>query len=152
RRRLPPVAKRRARQEGRLRSLADPGPSANLSKGTPMADPVRDLWPEDVTDTDVLPPVAIMRQQAGLLGRKTQNLVQAEVTTKAAPKGQIRHFFTLVAPALDHYRYRLFYVKHGELAYPVDIYCDTIEGHEEDGYWVSPESPERFIADLETLL
>jgi hypothetical protein len=59
-----------------------------------MANPVRDLWPEDVTVTDVLPPVAIMRQQAALLGDKTQNLVQAEVTTKAAPKGQIRHSFT----------------------------------------------------------
>jgi hypothetical protein len=57
-----------------------------------------------------------------------------------------------VAPALDHYRYRLFYVKHGELAYPVDIYCDVIEGREDDGYYMSPDSPEGFIAALQNVL
>ncbi len=38
-----------------------------------------DLWPETIGTVRVKSPVAILREQASLLGQKTQNLVQAQV-------------------------------------------------------------------------
>ena len=40
-----------------------------------MADTIPDLWPDNVGTTELVPPVTILRQQAALLGTKTQNLV-----------------------------------------------------------------------------
>lgn len=74
-----------------------------------------DLWPEHFEDTNSIPPVAYLRYQATLLGRKTQHLVEAEVESNALREnaGTIYHNFYIVAPLLGDYRYKLFYVAHG---------------------------------------
>jgi len=40
-----------------------------------------DLWPKDIGNTNLRAPVSILREQASLLGEKTQNLVKADVYT-----------------------------------------------------------------------
>jgi len=63
-----------------------------------------------------------MREQAALLGQKTQNLVEARVDTRADPyagAGQFVHTFKLVVPTLDDYTYDLFEVSHPVSLYPV---------------------------------
>lgn len=79
-----------------------------------MSRHLKDLWPEDVADsTNEIAPVTILRQQAALLGKKTKNLVEAEVETKTADFQRfLQHTFYLIAPALDFYRYPLFQVMH----------------------------------------
>lgn len=72
-----------------------------------MASKVENLWPPDVAaSTKRLSPVAILRQQATLLGQRTKDLVEAEVETKGTDfQRKLQHWFYLVAPALDFYKY-----------------------------------------------
>lgn len=81
-----------------------------------------DLWPKERFATDVVTPVSILRRQAALLGEKTQQLVTAEVFTSVVGD-HATHFFRLVVPALDNYRYELFRVEHRvEELYPITGY------------------------------
>ena len=86
-----------------------------------MGTAVRDLWPATITATsDLVTPVALLKEQAALLGEKTQNLVVAEVSSRAG--GTIfYHNFNLVAPALEGYRYNLFTLQHNIDLYPVTL-------------------------------
>jgi hypothetical protein len=83
----------------------------------------RDLWPENFQEPDSQAPVSILREQARFLGQKTQNKVEGEVHTSSGNHhlGEFQHHFFLVAPPLDHYRYRLFSVYQGIDFYPLHI-------------------------------
>jgi hypothetical protein len=74
-----------------------------------------DLWPA-LPDVKLRTPVSILREQAALLGQKTKNLLEAEVSTNTW-HGELRHSFKIVAPALD-YSFELFSVTHGVDLYP----------------------------------
>lgn len=80
-----------------------------------------DFW-GDLAPAEVRTPVAIMREQAGLLGTKTQNLVEARVDTEISrfANEQFSHSLDLVVPALD-YTYRLFTIRHGIGLYPITV-------------------------------
>jgi hypothetical protein len=83
-----------------------------------------DLWPEDITAAEgELPPITILKQQASLLGRRTRNVVEAEVETVAMDyPGYLRHTLFLVAPALNFYRHPLLEVEHDATQlYPASI-------------------------------
>lgn len=89
-----------------------------------------DLWSDDIGLLVKGPkaPVVILREQASLLGRKTQNLVEAQVyrnTSKDSLSSiQAQDFiysFCLVAPPLSSYRYHLFTISHGVWFYPISI-------------------------------
>ncbi len=43
-----------------------------------------DLWPDDIGDSKMKPPVAILRDQATHLKTKTGGLIEAEVTSRAS--------------------------------------------------------------------
>lgn len=81
------------------------------------------LWPEDIAVTDEVAPVVILKEQASLLGQRTNNLVEARVLPGQSHYSEYPfvYYFELVAPALDHYRYRLFEIAHGVEFYPVRI-------------------------------
>jgi hypothetical protein len=84
-----------------------------------------DLWGE-IAPAAVRTPLAILREQAALLGPKTKNLVEATVTTRrdrfqGESIGEFVHHFNLVVPSLDGYTYELFHVTHGVNLYPVII-------------------------------
>ena len=77
----------------------------------------KDLWGAvQVAGTQT--PLSIMREQAALLGPKTDHLVEAQVETRAFGRMFV-HSFNLVVPALDNYTYQLFQVGHGAELYPV---------------------------------
>jgi hypothetical protein len=111
------------------------------------------LWPK-IEVTAPKPPVAILKEQASLLGAQTQNLVIAEVRpidgnlpiemageqtekprqwrdwSKAAINefvSQFRFSFDLVAPALNHYRYQLFVLSYGIISIRRRYCCRTQE-------------------------
>ena len=79
----------------------------------------KDLWGAvQVAGTQT--PLSIMREQAALLGPKTDHLVEAQVETRAFGRMFV-HSFNLVVPALDNYTYQLFQVGHGAELYPVQL-------------------------------
>lgn len=81
---------------------------------------IRDLWPDDIAATSIVPPVSILREQAAILSRKTKQLLRARVET--ASEGQlIRHVFVISAPAID-YNLELFHMSHEITLYPIDLY------------------------------
>ena len=86
-----------------------------------MTTTIEDLWPADFAPEDQTPPVTILRQQAAMLGKKTKNLVEGDVITEATESGSFKHTFYLIAPALDDYRYCLFYIHHELVFYPLHI-------------------------------
>jgi hypothetical protein len=123
----------------------------------------RNLWPEDIAVTQVVAPVAILKEQASMLGERTMNLVEGRVKQNFSDSGGLRfpkpsgksrathsgddlydsdfsYDFDLVAPALNNYRYRLFSISHGVEFYPLLITNsaaltgDGIEVPHEEGF------------------
>lgn len=113
------------------------------------------LWPK-IEPNSAKPPVAILKEQAYLLGESTQNLVTAEIETMQVadtimkakssealddlskfltfsmygdkpfgPSAIFRFAFYLVAPALNHYRYQLFFIGYGIDFYPVTFRLES---------------------------
>jgi len=90
----------------------------------------RDFW-GDVQAIEVKTPLAILREQASMLGPKTKNLVEARVETAIARDQQFVHRFNLVVPPLDNYIYELFTIQHGIDLYPVKVPGTTQESRDE---------------------
>ena len=77
-----------------------------------------DFWGE-IVPAQERTPLAILREQASLLGTKTKNLVEATVDTSVDARGRFVHRFTLVVPSLSSYKYELFRIEHGVAIYPI---------------------------------
>ena len=120
-----------------------------------MPDDTMDLWPDELATAERQPPVAILRTQAALLGRKTRNLVIGRVTTPSVGQAFFSHLartqflyvFQLVAPALNDYTYDLFSIGHG-----VDLYPVELEFHAAEGTKIESASEEEFIQVLKGVL
>lgn len=78
-----------------------------------------DFWGE-VGPTDVRTPIALLREQASLLGKKTNYLVEARVDTDVLGDS-FRHRCNLIVPSLDNYSYQLLSIKNGINPYPVSV-------------------------------
>ena len=75
-----------------------------------------DLWPSDIDfDERIVSPISILKEQAALLGQKTQNIVEGEVTSRQDGTSFI-HAFRISAPTLG-YVFHLFAVIQ-----PIDFY------------------------------
>lgn len=81
----------------------------------------QDFWPEGLDQLDENPPVALLRKQAALLGEKTGHAVEASIET-GTRSGEFVHYFNLIVPALEDYRYELFRVRHGVDFYPLKVF------------------------------
>jgi hypothetical protein len=93
---------------------------------------MEDLWPSDIGYSAKRAPVVILREQASLLGQKTQNILQAEVEPQSGMSSGIKlkhtpfeYSFRVVAKALGNYRYNLFKIFHDIMLYPVEIQGDN---------------------------
>jgi hypothetical protein len=104
-----------------------------------MAQPIPDLWPE-IEQSQVVPPVAILRGQAALLGKKTNHLLEGRVVSTSTGYGFFVHSFYIVAPALDDYTYKLFEISHGADPYPVLV--PGLPHRGALGYGVPVEAPQ----------
>ena len=106
-----------------------------------------DLWPDDIRYTRLKAPVTILMEQASLLGKKTQNLLEAKVENNKEALVSAEVFvygFYLVAPALSYYRYKLFTISHDIQLYPVKINIDSDILKE-----ISPDAEEQLLAESE---
>ncbi|MBI3650841.1 MAG: hypothetical protein HY231_07300 [Acidobacteria bacterium] len=103
----------------------------------------RDLWPNDIgVVNDISTPVGILKEQAALLGQKTKNLVEGEISD-AGIDNNFNYKFYLIAPALKHYKYHLFSVH-----YPIDIYPLKISW---EGDPIIAKSEEEFTKALQQI-
>lgn len=109
-----------------------------------------DLWGE-VVPAEVRTPLSILREQASLLGAKTNNLVEATVTT-ATYRDEFVHRFLLVVPGFDNYTYELFRIAHGIELYPVFAGGSARETEEKFIAWLkttlSSDETKRIISNL----
>lgn len=94
-----------------------------------------DLWPEHLRSRRGQAPVAILREQATLLEKKTQNVIVGIIKPSYLPRVAVRekygtdedlfmYDFVLEVPLLDNYHYNLFTIFHGIDLYPVIINTD----------------------------
>jgi len=117
-----------------------------------------DFWGEIQADA-IRTPASILREQAALLGPKTQNIIEAKVEMRTEG-GHFWHSFDLVVPALDNYRYRLFQSNHTIGLYPLAVSDSAVridnvmrlETEEEFSDWLckrlSSDETRRIIANL----
>ena len=68
--------------------------------------------------------MTILKEQASLLGSKTKNVVKAKVQKFSWAPSPFAYEFTLHAPVLDNYSYRLFAVGYDVDLYPVRFLLD----------------------------
>ena len=83
-----------------------------------MTATIPNLWPDDIK-VDLLPPVTILRVQAGQLSRLTGGILDADVTTVTGDKDFVVHRLDVVASALAGRRYRVLTATHRADYYPV---------------------------------
>ena len=79
----------------------------------------QNLWPDFTIET-TKSPKTILKEQAGHLMEKTNNVLSAEVDTSQS-KEKIFHNFYIVAPAINNYRYRVLLLTHEVFFYPLEI-------------------------------
>ncbi len=89
-----------------------------------------DLWP-DLNLASTVTPLSILREQAGLLGKRTKGVLKGEVETWNTG-GRISHAFNVVVPSLGGYKYTLFRIHHYPTGYPVyvDMTAKTLPSEE----------------------
>jgi hypothetical protein len=85
-----------------------------------------DLWPSDFGQSDVVPPVSILREQADLIGKKTRGVIYGTIQTSKAGTDFL-HEFMLVVPTLDNYTYRLLFVRHPIQLYPATLTAELLQ-------------------------
>jgi hypothetical protein len=86
-----------------------------------MADAQRDFWPDIAVQGPATTPLSILKEQAAVLARKTNGLLEGHVDDITGGSREFRYIFKIMAPTLDNYSYELFRVRHGVLRYPVRI-------------------------------
>lgn len=95
-----------------------------------------DLWPSAndlVAEPADRAPLLLLREQAALLGEKTQNIVEANVSASPDADGSSLDIrLTVVAPALGGYEYVLLQAKQ-----PVDLYPISMDF--EDKHWTASD-------------
>jgi len=85
------------------------------------------LWPKDIAiENSPRAPIAILKEQAASLGRLTDNIVTAEIHSMTPTDGDFTYTFSVVAPILGGYRYRLFTAHHSVELYPLRFELDGI--------------------------
>jgi hypothetical protein len=87
-----------------------------------MADEREDYWPDDIGDVTDPEPVALLKEQASLLGAKTRNAVEGVVRT-STEGGTAYYSLYLKAESLGDYLYKLLDIARPAIgrddAYPV---------------------------------
>jgi hypothetical protein len=91
-----------------------------------MPDPSDDFWPTEIIDTDDPPPVKLLKEQAVLLGGKTNNAVEGIVKT-STEEGTAYYSLYLRANALGDYLYKLLYIAHPAIGRTGNIYPITVQ-------------------------
>jgi hypothetical protein len=107
------------------------------------------LWPDFASKT-LRAPVAIVKEQAFLLGKKTQNLIVARVDLKSRNAPPNLYFeFQLVAPFLGGYTLLVFTFQYSLLNfYPVQMTTGFLHGGQENLKGCNATNEEELVSVL----
>jgi hypothetical protein len=106
-----------------------------------------DLLPESFGTETLNPPIAVLREQADHLAKRTGGLVLARVAATKGSQGEFLLSFILEVPALDDYNYLLFTVSHPLFLYPLNFRSDALRGGFVE---MKAETPDQFETTLRT--
>ena len=108
---------------------------------------IPDLWPAEVAFTDVVSPLMILRHQAGLLRDRSQNVLEAVVTSHVG-EVDVVHEFSIVVPALARKSYSMFRVTHQfDQVYPAGIQFGPMTSDRFE-FFSNQEAFTRFLAEV----
>lgn len=86
----------------------------------------QDLWGELPLAEEVRSPLTILKEQAALLGQKTNNLLQGHVNFhRSTIDPQFTADFDIEAPLLDSYFYHVLTIRYPVTLYPVIVEPDS---------------------------
>lgn len=115
-----------------------------------MAEQTLDFWPDISAARPRVTPLSLLKQQAALLGKKTNNLLEGDVSSSIYNE-RLVHRFLIGVPSLD-YRYELFVVSHDPVVlYPVKV----VSGPHKTSYGKNPptlDSEDAFLDWLKNVL
>jgi hypothetical protein len=119
-----------------------------------MVDATENYWPAEINDAADPEPVAILKEQAALLGGRTKNAVEAIVRT-TTEAGTAYHSLSLKADALGDYLYKLLDVAHPVIGrvgdYPITVQSSAggppreISGEEEFREWLRAQLSSDYV-------
>ena len=119
-----------------------------------MVDSTENYWPAEIIDAADPEPVAILKEQAALLGGRTNNAVEAIVKT-IAEGGTAYHSLYLKADALGDYLYKLLDIAHPVVGrvgdYPITVQSSAggppreISGEEEFREWLRAQLSSDYV-------
>ncbi len=92
---------------------------------------MQNLWSSELdkisSENPIKLPITILREQAGILGEKTKNLIIGEVRDEIDENNLVIVHFHILAPALKNYRYLLMTLKYNlPEVYPVLLVDYTV--------------------------
>jgi hypothetical protein len=119
-----------------------------------MAEATESSWPAEILDTADPEPVAILKEQAALLGGRTKKAVEAIVKT-STEDGTAYHSLYLKADALGDYLYKLLEIAHPVIGrvgdYPITAQSSaggaprSISGEEEFREWLRAQLSSDYV-------
>jgi len=128
-----------------------------------MPDATEDFWPDEIVDAADPAPVALLKEQAELLGGKTKHAVEGVVKT-STEEGTAYHSLFLKADALGDYLYKLLFIAYPAIGqvgedYPITAQSSAggpsvkIESHDEFRKWLRTQlSPDYVRIAISNLL
>jgi len=91
-----------------------------------MPETIEDFWPAEIVDAADPPPVALLKEQATLLGVKTKGLVEG-VIKASTEDGTAYYSLYLKAASLGDYLYKLLYIAHPAIGVATDPFDLTAQ-------------------------
>ena len=91
-----------------------------------------DLWGEISVEKEIKLPVTILKEQATILGEKTNKILEAKVSAlKLSTNEEVGYKLSIVAPALGNYVYQVLTIYHPAIfVYPVTVLYRDDDGDE----------------------
>jgi len=82
-----------------------------------------DLWGDISVEKEIKLPVTILKEQATILGEKTNKILEAKVTSVGVGnKETVGYSLNIIAPALSNYKYNVLTITHPAIfVYPVNV-------------------------------
>jgi hypothetical protein len=105
------------------------------------------LWGELPVVEKVRTPLAILREQASLLGQMTERLLEGEVIVTSPSPDHIEAQLNIVAPTLGGYSVTILSIQYGLDMYPVKVHHAL-----EDSVRKSAKDEEAFMQALSQIL
>jgi hypothetical protein len=90
-----------------------------------------DLWGDISVEKEIKLPVTILKEQATLLGEKTNKILEAIVNSvNLSSRDSVGYSLNIIAPALSNYKYKVLNITHPAiLIYPVTIVYQRENGN-----------------------